>query len=238
MSVTQITEQHPLTLDWDYLLKILLIGDSGVGKTSLLSKFADNFCPSQHVSTIGVDFKIRTVDVQGSKVAKLQLWDTAGQERFKAITASYYRGAHGVIIMYDCTSRESFNNCRRWIQEVRQLAPVCICVLVGNKTDCLPQSGGLPAEYVSPAEGKQLADAEEMAFIQTSATQSLNIHDVFNHLAHEIVEDYTRGVQAGEEDKSVYGVAAIERRNGKRAVVRPEAQQQEGGGICSMCSIM
>ena len=103
--------------NYDYIFKVLLIGDSGVGKSSLLLRFADDTYTDCYISTIGVDFKIKTVELDGETV-KLQLWDTAGQERFKTITSNYYRGAHGFILVYDVTNEESFKNLKQWIVEM------------------------------------------------------------------------------------------------------------------------
>merc|ERR1711862_233277 len=101
----------------DFFFKILLIGDSGVGKSCLLLRFADNSWTETHISTIGVDFKIKTLKI-GDKTIKLQIWDTAGQERFRIITSSYYRGAQGIILVYDCTDPESFQNVKQWMGEI------------------------------------------------------------------------------------------------------------------------
>lgn len=119
----------------DYLFKLLLIGDSGVGKSCLLLRFADDTYTESFISTIGVDFKIRTIDLEG-KTVKLQIWDTAGQERFRTITSSYYRGAHGIIVVYDITDAESFSNVRMWLKEVERYGSEGVCkLLVGNKSD-------------------------------------------------------------------------------------------------------
>lgn len=100
--------------EYDHLFKVLLIGDSGVGKSCLLLRFADDSYTESYISTIGVDFKIRNFTLEGKKI-KLQMWDTAGQERFRTIISSYYRGAHGIIIVYDITDLESFNNVKIWL---------------------------------------------------------------------------------------------------------------------------
>ena len=116
-------------------VKLLLIGDSGVGKSCLLLRFADDTYTESYISTIGVDFKIRTIELDG-KCIKLQIWDTAGQERFRTITSSYYRGAHGIIIVYDITDEDSYNNVKQWLNEIDRYASEKVDkLLVGNKAD-------------------------------------------------------------------------------------------------------
>ncbi|CAF4988266.1 unnamed protein product, partial [Rotaria socialis] len=104
---------------YDYLFKLLLIGDSGVGKTCVLLRFCDSAFSTTFISTIGIDFKIRTIDLDGRKI-KLQIWDTAGQERFKTITTAYYRGAMGIMLVYDITSEKSFDNIKNWIRNIEE----------------------------------------------------------------------------------------------------------------------
>uniref|UniRef100_A0A8D0ET71 Ras-related protein Rab-13 n=1 Tax=Strix occidentalis caurina TaxID=311401 RepID=A0A8D0ET71_STROC len=120
---------------YDHLFKLLLIGDSGVGKTCLIIRFAEDNFTSTYISTIGIDFKIRTVDIDGKKI-KLQVWDTAGQERFKTITTAYYRGAVGIILVYDITDEKSFENIQNWMKSIKENASAGVeRLLIGNKCD-------------------------------------------------------------------------------------------------------
>jgi Ras-related protein Rab-1A len=123
--------------EYDFVFKILLIGDSSVGKSSLLMRFADDTFHESFLPTIGVDFKIRTIMNEGS-IVKLQMWDTAGQEKFKNITTAYYKGAQGVILVFDLTDRKSFEDAKNWFAEVDKYAnPNVVKILVGNKSDIL-----------------------------------------------------------------------------------------------------
>ena len=105
--------------DYEYLFKLLLIGNSGVGKSCILMRYADNSFTENFFNTIGVDFKIKTITLN-DQVIKMQIWDTAGQDRFRTLTSSYYRGAHGIIIVYDVTNKDSFDNVRQWMQEIEK----------------------------------------------------------------------------------------------------------------------
>jgi len=166
--------------EYDYLFKLLLIGDSGVGKSCLLLRFADDTYTESYISTIGVDFKIRTIEMEG-KTIKLQIWDTAGQERFRTITSSYYRGAHGIIIVYDCTDKESFSNVKHWMQEIEKYASDSVNkLLVGNKNDLASK------KVVSYDEAKELADSLGIRFLETSAKNAHNVEQAFQVMAGEI----------------------------------------------------
>jgi len=164
----------------DYFFKILLIGDSGVGKSCLLLRFADDSWTETHISTIGVDFKIKTLTIDG-KTVKLQIWDTAGQERFRTITSSYYRGAQGIILVYDCTDKESFNNVKQWMGEIDRYACENVNkLLVGNKCDLVAE------KTVDVAAAKEFADSYDIPFIETSAKTAHNVEKCFVQMATSI----------------------------------------------------
>jgi len=166
--------------EYDYLFKLLLIGDSGVGKSCLLLRFADDTYTESYISTIGVDFKIRTLELDG-KTVKLQIWDTAGQERFRTITSSYYRGAHGIIVVYDVTDQESFNNVKQWMNEIDRYANEKVNkMLVGNKCDLTSK------KVVQMEDAKQYAETLGIPFLETSAKDSTNVEQAFITMAAEI----------------------------------------------------
>lgn len=166
--------------EYDYLFKLLLIGDSGVGKSCLLLRFADDTYTESYISTIGVDFKIRTIELDG-KTIKLQIWDTAGQERFRTITSSYYRGAHGIIVVYDVTDQESFNNVKQWLHEIERYASENVNkLLVGNKCDLTAK------KVVDYTTAKEFADSIGIPFLETSAKNATNVEQAFMTMAAEI----------------------------------------------------
>ena len=168
--------------DYDYLFKVLLIGNSSVGKSSLLLRFVDNQWNDLFVPTIGVDFKIRTMEIDNKNV-KLQIWDTAGQERFKNITASYYRGAHGIFVVYDISDTESFKNINNWLIEIEKNANKNVYkILVGNKCDLEDK------RTVSYQQGKELAETYGMQFIETSAKSNTNVDEGFHLLGREVMK--------------------------------------------------
>ncbi|KAK9462963.1 ras family-domain-containing protein [Lipomyces oligophaga] len=166
--------------EYDYLFKVVLIGDSGVGKSNLLSRFTrDEFNPDSK-STIGVEFATRSIAVDG-KTIKAQIWDTAGQERYRAITNAYYRGAVGALLVYDITKSQTYENSSRWLKELRDHADSNIVImLVGNKSDLEPQRG------VSTDEAKTFAAENNLSFIETSALNASNVESAFQSILTEI----------------------------------------------------
>ncbi|KAL5248647.1 hypothetical protein ACHWQZ_G017733 [Mnemiopsis leidyi] len=167
---------------FDYLFKLLLIGDSGVGKTCILFRFSDDAFNSTFISTIGIDFKIKTIELHGKKI-KLQIWDTAGQERFQTITTSYYRGAMGIMLVYDITQSSSFGNINKWLRNIEDHATDNVAKLIlGNKCD-------MEARRVVPTDqGEQLAKSKGLKFLETSAKANINIDKAFTMIAEDILQ--------------------------------------------------
>ena len=166
--------------EYDYLFKLIIIGDSGIGKSCLLNRFADDIFTDSYISTIGVDFKIRTIEVNG-RVCKLQIWDTAGQERFRTITSSYYRGAHGIVLVFDITNPESFANCEMWLVEVQRYASEQVkIILVGTKSDLSEK------RKVAFADAQEFAAKHGMEYVETSAKITSNVESAFLGLAKDL----------------------------------------------------
>ena len=165
----------------DYLFKMIIIGNSGVGKSCLMRRVTTNEFSEDHEVTVGVEFGSLLVKMEET-VLKLQIWDTAGQERFKTITSSYYKGAHGIIVTYDITDRESFSAIENWMNEVEKHASDNISrILVGNKSDMID------AKQISSNEGRQLAERYNARFIETSAKNSKNVEEAFILLVSQLL---------------------------------------------------
>lgn len=165
---------------YDMQIKLLMIGDSGVGKTCLLLRYAnDSFSPT-FITTIGIDFKIKNIQLDGKRI-KLQIWDTAGQERFRTITTSYFRGAQGILLVYDVTDRQTFTSIRNWVAQIQMHADVNVNkILIGNKCDMNDQRA------VTTAEGEALANEYNIHFFETSAKQDLNVEKAFITIATDV----------------------------------------------------
>eukprot|EP01083_Nonionella_stella_P084985 235349_1 len=168
----------------DCKVKLLMIGDSGVGKSCLVLRFSNDEFTSSFITTIGIDFKIKTMEIDGKRV-KLQLWDTAGQERFRTITNAYYRGAHGVLLVYDVTDEHSFMNMRGWMNNIEQHASDHIAkVIIGNKCDMMDD------RVVPSDKGKALALEYNAPFYETSAKNNINVTKVFVDIARTVIKQH------------------------------------------------
>eukprot|EP01123_Difflugia_compressa_P009891 TRINITY_DN3430_c0_g1_i6.p1 TRINITY_DN3430_c0_g1~~TRINITY_DN3430_c0_g1_i6.p1 ORF type:complete len:202 (-),score=30.86 TRINITY_DN3430_c0_g1_i6:110-715(-) len=182
LKITQ-TSTAPVQ-DRDYpAFKMLMIGDPGVGKSSLLLRYADNEFTQNFISTIGVDFKEKEININGSNIT-IQIWDTAGQERFRTITSSYYRGAHGMILTFDVTNPATFKSCSKWLQEVERYAEEEVVVfLAGNKCD-------LGERAVPTAEIEDFKAKYALDYIETSAKDGTGINELFEKLTRQVVERF------------------------------------------------
>jgi small GTP-binding protein len=173
--------------DYDFLYKIVIIGEAGVGKTHLLSKYIKGNLPKNPTSTIGVEFATRTVPLQSGGTVKAQIWDTAGQERYRAITCAHYRRSIGALLVYDITNENSFIACKRWMEELRDHAePDIVIMLVGNKLDLIESSPG--ARKVNTEQAMKFAKSNKLMFLETSTFSGLNVKEAFEGLLQAIYQ--------------------------------------------------
>jgi len=180
----------------DYLFKVVLIGDSAVGKSNLLSRYARNEFHMNSKATIGVEFQTQSMEFDGKEI-KAQIWDTAGQERFRAVTSAYYRGAVGALVVYDITRRHTFESVGRWLDELKMHSDMnIVTMLVGNKCD-LESLREVPIE-----ESKALAEAEKLFFIETSALNATNVNDAFQIVIREVYNNMSRKALNSNSHKS------------------------------------
>ena len=161
--------------------KLLLLGDSTVGKTCFLIKYTDQSFQDIHMATIGLDYRVKTMKLKNNKEVKIQIWDTAGQDRFRSITKNYYKGSHGIILIYDITNRRTFENVQKWISQIREETSQNVVIyLIGNKIDMKEE------RKVSTEEGKKLADELGLPFMETSAKEGININEVFDDIVERV----------------------------------------------------
>ncbi|KAG2681667.1 hypothetical protein I3760_11G154600 [Carya illinoinensis] len=209
--------------DYDYLFKVVLIGDSGVGKSNLLSRFTKNEFNLESKSTIGVEFATRTLNVDG-KVIKAQIWDTAGQERYRAITSAYYRGAVGALLVYDITRHATFENVDRWLKELRGHTDSSIVVmLVGNKSDLRHLVA------VSTEEAKSYAEKESLYFMETSALEAVNVENAFAEVLTQIYHTASKKQMEGGENGDSSSVPA----QGEKINIKDDKYGLKKLGCCS-----
>ncbi|XP_023316863.1 ras-related protein Rab-37 isoform X4 [Trichogramma pretiosum] len=193
--------RHQATPDHcDLQCKVMLLGDSGVGKTCLLTRFRDGkFLSGNYITTVGIDFRNKMILVDDSQV-KLQIWDTAGQERFRSVTHAYYRDAHALLLLYDVTNKQSFDNIRAWLGEIREYAQDDVVImLLGNKCDCGSD------RVVRKEDGQRLASEYKVPFMETSAKTGLNVELAFHAVAREL-KARAKSQQDGHSDEGSFNV--------------------------------
>ncbi len=166
---------------YDYIFKVLLLGDSSVGKTCFLLRYSDDTFVENHISTIGLDYRLKMINLSDNKIVKMQIWDTAGQDRFRAITKNYYKGAHGIILMFDVTSTMSFNNIKNWLIQIKENTSEKIqIILVGNKIDAVNR------RVIPKEESEKVAKEYGLKYFETSAKENINVQETFSYLTKEI----------------------------------------------------
>lgn len=171
--------------DADLVYKILLLGDSEVGKSCFLMRYADNVFVDNYITTIGLDYKLKYIQLESGETIKVQLWDTAGQDRYRTIAKNYYKGSHGILLLYDITKVNSFENIRDWIKDIREeVYEKAIIFLIGNKNDKVDE------RKVSTEEGSKLAEEYHLPFFEASAKSGENVEEIFKALYKKISEVY------------------------------------------------
>ena len=188
---------------YDHLYKIVLVGDSGIGKSSILQKYTRDEFSDNYINTIGVDFAVKTIEINGKNI-KLQIWDTAGQERFRTITYSYYRGAHGIILVFDLTDINTFYNIAYWLNEINTHAGEKIPILlVGTKSDLISK------RMVPPNTINEFIDTKNIQYVETSAKTGDNIDNVFLDMVFQIMDKHQINIQ-NSDAKKIYVSNKIE----------------------------
>lgn len=210
----------------DYVFKVVLIGDSAVGKSQLLARFARNEFSIDSKATIGVEFQTKTLVID-QKIVKAQIWDTAGQERYRAVTSAYYRGAVGAMLVYDMTKRQSFDHIARWLDELRGHADKNIVImLIGNKCD-LASLRAVPIE-----DAKEFAERENLFFMETSALDSTNVETAFLTVLTEIYRTVSKKPLTVNGDYDANSNAALLK--GTQIIVpEPDKNNRGKGGCCT-----
>ena len=184
--------------EYDFIFKVLLLGNSDVGKSSLILRYVDGTWSNTFIPTIGVDFKVKTIEVDNKKI-KMQIWDTAGQERFRTVIASYFKGSHGVLLIYDVTNKTSFKQLESWLEIIENNASEDILkILIGNKIDLEED------REVTKEEGQSFANMHNIQFMETSAKMNTNVNEAFEALAKIMMEfNVNQKVKATKNDKTV-----------------------------------
>ena len=211
-------------VNFDYLLKYIIIGDAAVGKSNLLLRYTHGQFKPEYQLTIGVEFGAKNIQIN-NKIFRIQIWDTAGQENFRSITRAYYKNSVCALVVYDISSRDSFNNVSTWVEDCKNQSPKTIFMaLVGNKSDLEDKRA------VSYEEGKDFADKNEMMFFETSAKTGINVDEIFSQTAHEIGKKIDQGYYDLENDTC--GIKKGINRSGQELHLGGNQNNGNSGGCC------
>jgi small GTP-binding protein len=215
-------------VNFDYLLKYIIIGDAAVGKSNLLLRYVHGQFKPEYQLTIGVEFGAKNIEIS-SKIFRIQIWDTAGQENFRSITRAYYKNSVCALVVYDISSRDSFNNVMSWIEDCKNQSPKTIfIVLVGNKSDLDDK------RQVSYEEGKELAEKNELLFFESSAKDGINVDEIFVNSAKEIAKKIEQGYYDLENDTC--GIKkGINRSNNNQQIYLGDGQPNQNKGFGGCC---
>ena len=181
----------------DYrLYKILLLGDCAVGKSCLLLRYCENSFQESHLATIGLDFRLKTITLENNRKIRIQIWDTAGEDRFRSITRNYYKGAHGIVLIYDVTDQQSFQHIKDWVDKIKEESKEGVIIyLVGNKIDLIDK------RIITNADGKKLSEEIKIKYYETSAKDSTGVKEVFENLVKDMDNLYSE--QHKEENETI-----------------------------------
>ena len=214
-------------VNFDYLLKYIIIGDAAVGKSNLLLRYVHGQFKPEYQLTIGVEFGAKNIEIS-SKIFRIQIWDTAGQENFRSITRAYYKNSVCALVVYDISSRDSFNNVMSWIDDCKNQSPKTIfIVLVGNKSDLDDK------RQVSYEEGKELADKNELLFFESSAKDGINVDEIFVNSAKEIAKKIEQGYYDLENDTC--GIKKGINRSNNQQIYLGDGQPSQNKGLGNCC---
>uniref|UniRef100_A0ACD5XXK5 Uncharacterized protein n=1 Tax=Avena sativa TaxID=4498 RepID=A0ACD5XXK5_AVESA len=212
----------------DYVFKVVLIGDSAVGKSQLLARFSRNEFSLDSKATIGVEFQTKTLQID-NRTVKAQIWDTAGQERYRAVTSAYYRGAVGAMLVYDMTKRQSFDHIPRWLEELRSHADKNIVImLIGNKSD-LGTLRAVPTE-----DAKEFAERESLFFMETSALEATNVENAFTTALTEIYRTVSKKNLVANDESNSSGNSSLLK--GTKVIIPGQEPAAPAKAACCMSS--
>ena len=194
----------------DYrLYKILLLGDCAVGKSCLLLRYCENSFQESHLATIGLDFRLKTITLENNRKIRIQIWDTAGEDRFRSITRNYYKGAHGIVLIYDVTDQQSFQHIKDWVDKIKEESKEGVIIyLVGNKIDLIDK------RIITNADGKKLSEEIKIKYYETSAKDSIGVNEVFENLVKDMDNFYSE--QHQEEMETIH----IDKKDKKKIKLR------------------